>query len=68
MHFYVVMDLSLYLIKNLGPFLSQAWVDGALRWRVNDVEGTYHPMHHGQYLDREDALEDCKTMGAIMCK
>ena len=33
--------------KNLGSFLSQAWVDGVLRWRANDVvEGTYHPIHH----------------------
>ena len=24
------------LTKNLGPFLSQLWVDGVVRWRAND--------------------------------
>jgi hypothetical protein len=43
--------------NNLGPFLSQAWVDGVLIWRANDdVEGTYHPMHHGQIFYQEDTL------------
>ena len=57
------------LIKNLGLFLSQTWVDGLLRWRANDdVEGTYHPMHHKQICDQEDTLEKCKIMGAIYCK
>ena len=37
--------------KNLGSFLSQAWVDDVLRWRENvDVEGTYHPIHDGWIL------------------
>ena len=60
------MDPSLDVNKNLGPFLSQAWLDGVLRWRVNDdVEDTYHPMHHGQNFDQGDTLEDCKMMGAM---
>ena len=53
------------LTKDLGPFSSQAWVDGVLRWGANDVEGTYHPMHHGQIFDWEDTLEECKMIGAI---
>jgi hypothetical protein len=41
-------------------------VDGVLRWRANvDVEGTYHPMHHGQFFDQEDTLEECKMIGAM---
>ena len=65
--FYVVVDLTLEIsTKNLGPFLSQAWVDSALRWRaINDVGATYHPMHHRQILDWEDTLEECKMMGAM---
>ena len=46
------------LTKNLGSFLSQACVDSVLRWRkINDVESTYHPMHHGQIFDEEDTLD-----------
>ena len=53
-------------IKNLGLFLSRAWVDGVLRWRANDdVEGTYHPMHHRQIFDKDDTLEEYKKMGAV---
>ena len=60
------MDPSLDVTKNLGLFLSQAWLDGVLRWRVNDdVEGTYHPMHLRQFFDWEDTLEQSKTMGAM---
>ena len=51
---------------NLGPLLSQSWVDGVWRWRaINVVEGTYLPMHHGWDLDWEDTLEECKIMGAM---
>ena len=44
----------------------QSWVDGALRWRANDdVEGTYHPMHHRWIFDWKDGLDECKMMGAM---
>ena len=29
------------------------------------VEGTYHPIHHGQIFDQEDTLKECKMMGAM---
>ena len=36
-----------------------------LRWRANDdVEGTYHAMHHGRNFYWEGTLE-CKMMGAM---
>jgi hypothetical protein len=52
------------LTKHLGPFLSKGWVDGALKWgTTNDLENTYHPMHHGRVFDRNDSLEKCMSMG-----
>jgi hypothetical protein len=40
------------LNKSFGPFISKAWVDGALTWRENnDIMGAYHPMHHEQFFD-----------------
>ena len=52
--------------KNLGSFLSQAWVDDVLRWKANDdVEGTYHPMHHKRILYEENTLEECKMVRAM---
>jgi hypothetical protein len=40
-----------------------------LRWRANDdVEGTYHFIHHGHFFDWKDTLEECKMVGVCMCK
>ena len=37
-----------------------------LRWRANnDVEGTYHPMHHGHNFYWEDTIEECNMMGSM---
>ena len=52
--------------KILGSLLSQAWVEGMSRYRANDdVEGTYHPMHHKRIFDWEDTIEECKMMEAM---
>jgi hypothetical protein len=45
------------LTKNLGSFLSQAWVDSLLRWRKNnDVESAYHSMYYKQIYDEDTRL------------
>jgi hypothetical protein len=52
------------LTKYLRPFLSKGWVNGALKWGTrNDLESTYHPMHHGRVFDRNDSLERFMSMG-----
>jgi hypothetical protein len=53
------------LTKYLGPFSFGRWVDDALRWRAtNDLEGPYHPMHHGSTFYAKDSLKKCMSMGA----
>ena len=55
--------------KNSNPLFTQAWVDGVLRWRANDdIEGTYHPMHHKQNFDRKNTLVECKIWELCMRK
>ena len=48
------------MIKNLGPFLSQAWVDGVLRWRACIVAYAAQIIFY-----RKDTLEECKMMGTM---
>ena len=48
------------MIKNLGPFLSSAWVDGVLRGRAYGISYASRII-----IDREDTLEECKMMGVM---
>ena len=47
------------MMKNLGPILSQAWVDGVLRWRAYIISYASRI-----FFDAKDTLEDCKMIGA----